>query len=288
MITCNLMGGFGNQLFQIFATISYAIKSKQRFAFLSAKTLGTGSTIIRFTFWDTFFANLKSFLVNQLPQLHVIKEEDFHYHELPIYETTNDIMLHGYFQSYKYFEEYYSTIYRFIGIDKMKNLLLKKINLQKSDLKNTISMHFRLGDYKEKQDYHPIMSIKYYCDSLNYIQKIYPNKKFIVFFFCEEEDIFHVKQMIQELRELFSNYSFIYGGKNGDSSLEDWEQMLFMSCCNHNIIANSSFSWWSAYLNDAKNKCVCYPSPWFGPTANIIPKDLCPLGWNKVNMVNYI
>jgi len=285
MITCNLMGGFGNQLFQIFATISYAIKSKQQFAFLNTKTLGNGSTIVRFTFWDTFFSNLKLFLVNDLPKMHIIKEENFHYNALPIYETNNDIMLYGYFQSYKYFEEYYSTIYRFIGIDKMKDTLLKKINLTKNDLNNTISMHFRLGDYKLKQDYHPVMPIKYYCDSLSYIKKIYPNREFLIFFFCEEEDIHEVKQMIQQLRELFPDYSFIYGGKNENYYLADWEQMLFMTCCNHNIIANSSFSWWGAYLNNTKNKRVFYPSPWFGQASNIIPKDLCPSTWHKINVV---
>ena len=58
MITCNLMGGFGNQLFQIFATISYAIKSRNQFKFLSLETLGGGgSTTLRYTFWKTFFLN---------------------------------------------------------------------------------------------------------------------------------------------------------------------------------------------------------------------------------------
>ena len=55
MITCNLMGGLGNQIFQIFATIAYAIKSRNKFYFLAQETLGGGGCTLRYTFWNTFF-----------------------------------------------------------------------------------------------------------------------------------------------------------------------------------------------------------------------------------------
>ena len=107
MITCNLMGGLGNQIFQIFATISYAIKSKNRFQFLNLTTLGAGSTTVRYTFWETFFSNIKPFLISELPQpIHVIRENGFPYNELPVREMGNqNVMIYGYFQSYKYFQE---------------------------------------------------------------------------------------------------------------------------------------------------------------------------------------
>ena len=66
MITCNLMGGLGNQIFQIFATISYAIKSRNKFEFLNLTTLGGGSTTVRYTFWETFFSNLKPIILHNL------------------------------------------------------------------------------------------------------------------------------------------------------------------------------------------------------------------------------
>ena len=73
----------------------------------------------------------------------------------------------------------------------------------------------------------------------------------------------------------------------GDLEAEDWAQMLLMSGCDHNIIANSSFSWWSAYLNQNKNKVVCYPDKWFGPAmGNKIMGDLFPANWNRVTTDN--
>ena len=60
--------------------------------------------------------------------------------------------------------------------------------------------------------------------------------------------------------------------------------MVLMSCCEHNIIANSSFSWWGAYFNDNPEKIVCYPSVWFGPKLqNKKTEDMFPKDWKKIN-----
>lgn len=279
MITCNLMGGLGNQLFQIFATISYAIKSKNRFAFLSQETLGTGSTTIRHTFWKTFFANLKPFLVKDLPVVRVIREQGFAYNELPVSEMINqNIMLYGYFQSYKYFQANYSTICRLIGLGKMKVTILQKLDTTADSFDNTISMHFRIGDYKKLQDYHPLATYEYYESSLGLIQKLKKGINFEILYFCEDGDIEDVLSIINKLESKFPSYKFVRGEKN----MEDWEQMLLMSCCHHNIIANSSFSWWGAYFNFYTDKIVCYPSVWFGAKTNNDMSDLCPQEWNKI------
>ena len=85
---------------------------------------------------------------------------------------------------------------------------------------------------------------------------------------------------INKLQNDFPNYTF----ERKYSHLEDWEQMLLMSMCYHNIIANSSFSWWSAYFNSNINKIVCYPSVWFADKANIDTSDLCPKRWKKIQI----
>ena len=279
MITCNLMGGLGNQIFQIFATISYAIKSKNRFEFLSLTTLGGGSTTIRHTFWNTFFANLKPFLIQTLPEVRLIRETGFVYNELPVREMIHqNIMLSGYFQSYKYFQSNYSTICRLIGLSKMKEDLLQKLDTTPGRFDNAISMHFRIGDYKKQQDFHPLATYGYYERALGFIQNLKKDINFDILYFCEDVDIEDVLAIVNKLVISFPSYNFV----RGEKKLEDWEQMLLMSCCHHNIIANSSFSWWSAYFNFYTDKIVCYPSSWFGSKTNNVMSDLCPLEWVKI------
>ena len=282
MITCNLMGGLGNQIFQIFATISYAIKSRNKFEFLNLTTLGAGSTTIRYTFWESFFNKLKPFLISELPDpIHIIRENVYPYNELSVLEMQNtNVMIYGYFQSYKYFQENYSIIYRLLNIDKMKSNLLNQLNLSCDYLENTVSMHFRIGDYKKIQEYHPLATYDFYERSLSYIQNSKSISKFNVIYFCEDCDIDDVIETINKLVIKFPMYTFT----RGTNTLEDWQQMLFMSCCHHNIIANSSFSWWSAYLNSNSDKIVCYPSVWFGQIANNDTRDLCPPDWVRVNV----
>lgn len=279
MITCNLMGGLGNQLFQIFATISYAIKSKNSFKFLRQDTLGGGGCTLRYTFWKTFFAKLEPFLIYSFPQMHIIREGGFPYNELPINQMiNNNVMIHGYFQSYKYFQQHYDTICRLIGIDYLKASVLNKFNIQVNDFADIISMHFRLGDYKKIQHFHPLATYDYYERSLDNLKKIHPLTPFKILFFCEEVDINDVLITINKLMVKFPEYAF----ERGDKNLADWEQLLLMSCCHHNIIANSSFSWWAAYFNSHADKIVCYPSVWFGPSAKNDVRDLCPPQWTRI------
>ena len=278
MITCNLCGGLGNQLFQIFTTISYAIKSKNKFYFLDSEI--SPSITKRYTFWNSLLYKLKPFLVEAVVQdSKIVKQPDFTFNEIEISELmdNNNICLEGYFQSYKYFQSHYDTIYKMLDIDKQKKTILPLSNLE-----NTISLHFRLGDYKALQWCHPIMTYEYYKKAISFIQ----NKDTTVrnvFFFCEEEDIETVMVTVNLLIKDFHNLFFI----RASNSLSDWEQMLLMSCCNHNIIANSSFSWWGAYFNSNPNKIVCYPETWFGPTIPESTKtqDLCPMEWNKIGVL---
>jgi hypothetical protein len=212
--------------------------------------------------------------------MYTIREKGFPYDELNVAEmVNNNIMINGYFQSYKYFEHSYDMIYRMLCIDKIKETLISKLHLN-NKLDNYVSMHFRIGDYKKIQHYHPLATYNYYKGALTHIQKCNPDVPFTILFFCEDIDMNDVMEKINKLMLEFPNYKFI----RCDNKLADWEQMIFMSCCHHNIIANSSFSWWGAYFNSTKDKIVCYPSLWFGPAANNNTRDLCPSEWVRINV----
>ena len=114
----------------------------------------------------------------------------------------------------------------------------------------------------------------------------YDSIKKRVLYFCEKEDNNIVLEMIKKLNDHFPDLLFI----KVDDSIMDWKQMLLMSCCDHNIIANSTFSWWGAYMNDSTKKIVCYPSIWFGVRVTQARshddyiKDLYPEDWIKINV----
>jgi hypothetical protein len=268
MITCKLMGGLGNQLFQIFTTISYAIQTNNEFKFAKIKHI-RGCTP-RHTYWDTFFKYLHPFLTFSFPDMTMIKEKEFAFNELII--NSPNTILNGYFQSYKYFETHYSTICEIIHLEELKQNVLTKINIP---MDSFVSLHFRIGDYTQFPNIYPIASIDYYTTSIQYLCKHY-KESFTIMYFCEDGDVEQVTNIIQTLLKTFPSIDFI----RCESTYSDWEQLLLMSCCCHNIIANSSFSWWGAYFNNNTNKIVCYPSKWFEVSHNTT--DLCPENWIKI------
>jgi hypothetical protein len=109
-----------------------------------------------------------------------------------------------------------------------------------------------------------------------------------VLYFCEDVDIKDATENITYLRQEFPEFVFIRDDEfisgSGENKLADWEQLLLMSCCHHNIIANSSFSWWGAYFNEWPDKIVCYPSVWFGSAIGHNTDDLCPPSWQRIDL----
>jgi hypothetical protein len=283
MISCKLQGGLGNQLFQIYATIAHADLTNSEFFFSNAYELNCSVTN-RHTYWDTFLSNLQPFLldpklINQNNVI-IIKEKGFTYSPLSMNEQSKLRILVGYFQSYKYFDNYFLTINRLLKIDEFKvrltNKYLKLINEDKP-----ISMHFRLGDYKKLPEHYQILNTNYYKTALKcLLETEQTNKKpdKTVLYFCEDQDLEDVESIIMELKAEFPGIIFM----RPDPELEDWEQLILMSLCRHNIIANSTFSWWGAYLNTSREKTVVYPSMWFGPKIKHGLQDLFPENWIKI------
>lgn len=289
------MGGLGNQLFQIFACMAYAIRHRIQFIFPYSTELNIG--IKRNTYWDSLLAKLKKFttynndpnivvqnnnLLFMLPRFN--DKQDFRYSEITL--QLKPFLLYGYYQSYKYFQKEQDVIYTIIGLPSILANIKNEYGIYFHDNKIVISMHFRLGDYKYKQDCHPVMPKKYYQYALQYIldELTEDEKKLIrILYFCEKEDNDYVANIISNLLDGDRTIRDIYDVMKADDEIEDWKQMVLMSCCTHNIIANSSFSWWGAYLNQNPDKKVAYPYKWFGDALKSYDvSDLHPESWKKI------
>jgi hypothetical protein len=277
MITCQLSGGLGNQLFQIFTTLAYSIRYNisVMFEYTNETTeyITPEGIKMRDTYWNTFFVNIIGLTTYSLSRNSMIdvssffpyKEPMFEYKELPVEISTRNMKLVGYFQSYKYFQDKEEYIFKLLKIHKLQEMVKKIYELS---IEDSVSLHFRIGDYQHS-DEHPIVPLEYYKKAL----RIVGNNDVIVF--SQKEDEHLVDIQLNVLREEFPETIFT----KIDSTISDWEQLLLMSCCKHHIIANSTFSWWGAYLNRG-NKIVCYPEKWL---ESKITKDMFPDSWVKIS-----
>ncbi len=134
-----------------------------------------------------------------------------------------------------------------------------------------VSIHIRRGDYvndSKTNTYHGVIDIDYYERAINYIKKYYKDSNFFIF----SDDIEWVKKNlnIQSDTVLVSR-----------PEIPDYEELFLMSLCKHNIIANSSFSWWGAWLNQNPDKIVIAPKRWFRDKS-IDTTDICPPEWIRL------
>ena len=292
MISGFLQGGLGNQLFILFATIAYAIQNKQPILFYYSEKLTNGCTL-RYTYWDTFLSSIKGLTTVQpiTNGIKMIKEQtEGKYNELD--KVSGSAILYGYFQSYKYFNEEYAEISHMIGISDMRDKYCEWFRMNGLDKSKTISMHFRIGDYKSLNI--PTLPLTYYINCLTYIVTTLNIPDLTILYFCEKENVEEVNLQITEIQSQFGNCKFKYCNILNQSTNQPTEQsnrphqiigipedeMIIMSICKYNIIANSTFSWWSAYIGymeDLDTHIVCYPS--------ITNPDLYPESWKKIEYI---
>lgn len=286
-----LQGGLGNQLFQIFTLLGYSFRNRIPF-FIPYKKRSEMSQhgFPRPTYWDNFLKHLVPFTEKKPEKepFEVFKELGYNYQQIPNFMldarfktnpklANQNKLLYGYWQSPKYFDDQKEKIFRLIRLSTFQLEIEASHKLYLKE--NVISMHFRIGDYKYAQDHHPLLKLKYYKDCLNYYVEKLGTTKLNVLVFNEECDDGTVSKYIKFLKKSFVDTRFM----RLKGSLPDWKSMVLMSCCSHNIIANSTFSWWGAYFNQNKDKIVCYPTVWFGPaqgkkdTTDLFMKD-----WVKI------
>ena len=178
------------------------------------------------------------------------------------YNESNNYYLDGYFQSEKYFLESSDLIRSELS---PSDEILKKLNLTPFIDTNVVSIHVRRTDYVTSNGYHPVQSIEYYKKALDIIGEY-------DYIFVFSDDIQWCKDNLT-----FNNMVFMEG-------FDDVEDLWLMSMCNHNIIANSTFSWWAAWLNVNLNRKVVAPIVWFGNQCDKYndTKDLYCEGWIKI------
>ncbi|HMK17654.1 MAG TPA: alpha-1,2-fucosyltransferase [Chitinophagaceae bacterium] len=285
MIISHINGGLGNQMFQYAAGRTLAHLNK---TFLKLDASSFEESKLRSFDLLCFNAQI-GFATNQeistlkpahnfekafqylspLKRRTYYREREFRFDE-KVLQLGKNVYLKGYFQS----ENYFLPVKDIIKADfTFQNDIIKNIKEFSTSLinSNSVSVHIRRGDFKKDQttaDYHGTLSLDYYKSAIELIKSKIGNPAF--FFFSD--DIDWVKENLPIPGVTFVSKTI---------TENHFEDLYLMSQCKHNIIANSSFSWWGAWLNTNPEKLVIAPKKWFkeGPKDT---QDLLPAEWIKI------
>ena len=188
----------------------------------------------------------------------------------PLYLLDYDCgIMKGFFQNYLFAETVRSSLLEELHFEIPNDKGLRKM-VEAVEGEKSVSVHFRCGDYlteKNKLLYGGICDDQYYLNACNYLQKQFDDLVFYVF----SDDISLVKE---RYHQCFKNAVFVT--RDMFEEYEDWYDMLLMSKCKHHIIANSTFSWWGAWLDKSSEKCVIAPKRW---TNQCVYQDIYPREW---------
>jgi hypothetical protein len=209
-----------------------------------------------------------------LKRRNLVREQSFRY-DRTYAEFPDPLLLDGLFQTEKYFGHLKRLIedtfaFPAFGAEDPNAALLAEIRSCQS-----IAIHVRRGDYVKyavTHSFHGTCSTAYYKDAIHHICSRIPGAR--LFFFSDEPEWVKENLTFED-----ANARIISINKGTDS----WKDMCLMSFCRHNIIANSSFSWWGAWLNKNEEKIVVAPEKWFRTGDPFFDtRDLIPDGWIKL------
>lgn len=253
-------------LFQIAATISISKTNNQSYTFhnlhshlhyLDSETMYNPKLNHSSEYIDFLYQ-----LSSQHPSNGIrVLQYPFEYVDTPSFNE--DVLLIGFFQSEKYFEKHRNEILEVLNFKYIEG----KAPLDKFEFgkKRYTSIHVRKGDYTNLHTYYYQLTKEYYDTAIEILKD--KTDEFLVF----SDDIEACKVMFSDLK----NVRFIENEK-------DYIELYLMTLCDNNIVANSSFSWWGAWLNKNENKIVVGPSQWFGPSISHSSGDVIPEKWLKI------
>lgn len=258
-VSVNLAGGLGNVLFQIATGYVTSLKNDMNFCVDLSKHHGGHHCM------NKYFSNIlrKIEFCDFFNHDYIFGESSHEYSEIP--KLSANTKLNGYFQSEKYFVDFRNEILElFSPTEEITNLLNNKF--REILIEDNCSIHVRRGDYVSLPDYYVNLTIDYYKKC---VDEIGNDKLFLIF----SDDIEWCKD----------NFYFIKN-KIFVDNLEDYESLYLMSLCKNNIISNSTFGWWGAWMNQNNEKIVISSSEWFGPKLNHLlnSKDINCENWIKI------
>lgn len=294
MIVIKLMGGLGNQMFQYAfgRAVSFYMR-KQLFldiSFFNNQLAIDGYTprIYELSIFNTkaqlatnnilaLFSNPN--IINSLRK-RINMSYYKYYHEIDflfdnnVFSQKAPIYFSGYWQSEKYFLQIAEDIKRDFEFKLTLDEYTRKI-AEEIKNGNSVSVHFRRGDYvssKITNNYHGVCSLNYYYQALERFDRI--NKHTTYYIFSDDIEWVKANFLCQRENVVYVHYNVANDG---------WKDMYLMSLCKHNIIANSSFSWWGAWLNSNPDKIVITPKQWFANNSmNDQTLDLIPTNWLRI------
>jgi len=290
IITVNIIGGLGNQMFQF--AFGYAV-SKESNSKIKLEVSGFNSYNQRHYALDLFNVKENSelkpkydFLINKINSKHnsllskvsskllreLLRFTKFYFQERErfvfdqnVFNIKTNTFFYGYWQNEKYFKKYRKEL---LEIFKLKGIHSQTKEYQQKIIKSeSVSLHIRRGDYLNS--IHGTCDMKYYKQAVTEILKINKQANFFIF----SDDISWVKNNL----DFIDHKTLVLL----ESDIPDHEEMYLMSQCKHNIIANSSFSWWGAWLNQNSDKKVIAPKKWFN-SSTLDTKDLIPASWVRL------
>ncbi|WP_299197459.1 alpha-1,2-fucosyltransferase [uncultured Amphritea sp.] len=288
MVIVRLIGGLGNQLFQYAYALSLVGKGYQvkldisefdTYTLHGGYSLGHYGERIETATKDEIEQLTKSGPLEKMVRKlqgkksrRVLKASNFSFDERMLDPEDNHYLV-GYFQSEKYFENIRGELQDSLSLKHKLSDYSQRVYADIHDSPVSVSVHIRRGDYVSDQsayNTHGVCSLNYYFSGIKYFQDRYSEVDFYVF----SDDIDWVKENLRINRaQYITSEQKRFAG----------EDIYLMSQCDHNIVANSSFSWWGAWLNDNSRKEVIAPQQWYAdPDMQRLSKSLVPDSWVRL------